>query len=217
MANYRIDTAFRSFRHNECYFITNGRCLVLDYFKKSIVNGPRHIENVFPILRNTPFRRRIDCTFNGDENEIFIFSRNLCAKIRYTAEGRLLNVPISITRMFPRLRGTSFENGIDAAFKYRGNDVFLFKKDRCIRLNYITGITVESEKPIRESFPCLVGTIFETGIDAAFASHDTGEAYIFKGRYFVRINAVQRGSEAIGDFIVGRRIRFIADVWTDMI
>jgi hypothetical protein len=119
--------------------------------------------------------------------------------------------------MFPRLRGTSFENGIDAAFKYRGNDVFLFKKDRCIRLNYLTGITVESEKPIRESFPCLVGTIFETGIDAAFASHDTGEAYIFKGRYFVRINAVQRGSEAIGDFIVGRRIRFIADVWTDMI
>jgi hypothetical protein len=118
MANYRIDTAFRSFRHNECYFITNGRCLVLDYFKKSIVNGPRHIENVFPILRNTPFRRRIDCTFNGDENEIFIFSRNLCAKIRYTAEGRLFNRPISINRMFPRLPGTSFENGIDAAFKY---------------------------------------------------------------------------------------------------
>jgi hypothetical protein len=100
--------------------------------------------------------------------------------------------------MFLRLRGTSFENGIDAAFKYTDLDVFLFKRDTCICLNYSTRNLVGRERPIHEVFPCLVGTVFE--------------AHIFKGRHYAHINATQRDSP-IGYFIVGGKIRFRKDAW----
>ncbi|MCI05380.1 albumin-2-like, partial [Trifolium medium] len=89
--------------------------------------------------------------------------------------------------MFPKLKGTFFENGIDAAIRSTGEDVFLFKGKKYIRINYLTR-KIGHERYIRDGFPSLAGTVFEKGIDAAFASHIKDEAYIFKGEYYARIN-----------------------------
>ena len=42
-------------------------------------------------------------------------------------------------------------------------------------------------KNIIDGFICFRGTIFETGIDAAFASHKTNEACFFKEEYYARV------------------------------
>jgi hypothetical protein len=220
MSYFGIQTAFPSSISNQCYIFVNGRCVVLNYHPgrpKTILQGPHPIERFFPMLSETPFKRRIDCAFNGSENTVVIFCRKLCAKIRYTPrsiEGILIKGPRLITHneMFPRLRGTSFCNGIDAAIRY-GTDVFLFKGVNYIRLNYFTSEPTQEQEEICKGFPYLVGTVFENGIDAAFASHVVDEAYIFKDIYYARIDVAQRYSEDISDFFIGGRIRYIRDVW----
>jgi hypothetical protein len=50
-----------------------------------IMNGPIHITHGFPVLWKTIFENRIDCAFDieDEDNEVFIFSDNQCAKIKY--------------------------------------------------------------------------------------------------------------------------------------
>lgn len=90
--------------------------------------------------------------------------------------------------MFPFFKGTVFENGIDAAFRSTTDkEAYLFKGDKYARIDYGTNRLVQSIKNIIDGFMCFRGTIFENGIDAAFASHKTNEAYFFKGEYYARV------------------------------
>jgi hypothetical protein len=64
--------------------------VVLNYDPKEengyiIMNGPIHITDGFPALSKTIFENGIDCTFDieDEDNEVFIFSDNQCAKIKY--------------------------------------------------------------------------------------------------------------------------------------
>jgi hypothetical protein len=185
---------------------------------KKFLTEPRSIEKVFPMLSGTLFKRGIDCAFNGKQNQVFIFSGNKCAIIQYvpgsdhSTKGDVIKGPFPINQKFTQLQGTRFEYDIDAAIRYTEKYVYLFKKEKCIQLNYLTGEHY-GERRIHECFPFLVGTVFETGIDAAFASNDTGNAYIFKGKHYVRINVAERDGKAMGNFIVSSRIRFIGDIW----
>lgn len=42
---------------------------------------------------------------------------------------------------------------------------------------------VQSIENISDGFTCFRGTVFENGLDAAFASHKINEAYFFKDEY----------------------------------
>lgn len=214
-----VDAAFRSSRQNECYVFVKDKFVVLNYApgakKNEILDGPVHIVDGFPVLAKTPFENGIDCAFETDHNEAFIFSGNQCARIDYaphSTNARIISGPTTITTIFSCLRGTTLENGVDAAIRSVNKHVYLFKGDEYYCIDYQSERVVTNHY-IRNGFPSLVGTVFESGIDASFASHVKDEAYIFKGNYYARINVAPGTND---DYIVGGRIKRILDDWPSL-
>jgi hypothetical protein len=142
-----INAAFRSSRNNEAYFFINDKVLLLDYApgtsNDKILYGPAFVRHGFPSLDNTKFGSNgIDCAFDIDDNEAFVFYQGLCAKIEYvphTDKDKIISGPMKIAEMFPFLEGTGFEHGIDAAFRSTLNkEVYLFRGDKYARIDYGT-------------------------------------------------------------------------------
>ncbi|KAJ0856070.1 putative Hemopexin-like domain superfamily [Helianthus annuus] len=205
-----IDAAFRSSRKDEVYVFMKNEYALINYAPGStndrVVNGPHLICDSFPSLGGTAFAEHgIDCAFTTHyRNECFIFSGNLCAKIDYapgTKNDKILKGPMSIFKMFSFLKGTVFETGVDAAFESSTKDeAYLFKGNKYALINYSDNKPrLFHIKDIGEGYPSLKGTIFDKGIDAAFASHRSNEAYIFKGDTYALINFAPASSN---DYIV---------------
>jgi hypothetical protein len=79
-----------------------------------------------------------------------------------------------------------FENRIDTAYgsTNRGKEVYLFKGDKYACIDYENNSLIQNIKGIADGFICFRGTIFENGIEMAFASHKTNEVYFFKREYY---------------------------------
>ncbi|XP_061341891.1 uncharacterized protein LOC133288198 [Gastrolobium bilobum] len=216
-----INAAFRSSKTNEAYIFMKNEYALLNYAPGTtgdkIVNGPLLICDGFPSLIATSFGEYgIDCAFDTDYNEAFIFSANLCAYIDYapgTKDDKILRGPTTITAMFPSFTNTGFENGIDAAFRSsRKNEAYLFRDDQYALINYNSKHVI-AIRNISDGFSGLVGTIFASGFDAAFASHRKDEAYIFKGEKYALINFAP-GTTA--DYIVGGKVKPILPNWPSL-
>ncbi|AES81981.1 putative Hemopexin-like domain-containing protein [Medicago truncatula] len=192
-----IRAAFRSSRHNEAYiFINDDKYVLLDYApgttNDKILHGPSLVSDGFKSLAPTIFQSyAIDCAFDTDNNQAFIFHENFCALIDYapySCNDKLISGPKKIADVFPFFKGTVFESGIDAAYRStKGKEAYLFKGDQYARIDYGINRLVSSIKSIK-GFSSFCGTIFENGsFDAAFSSHKTNEVYIFKGDHYIRV------------------------------
>jgi hypothetical protein len=218
----RIDAAFKSYKHNECYVFVKDKYAVVNYApgakKHEILRGPLKTLAGFPFLAGTPFEHGIDCAFETQDHEAFIFFGNHCAKITYNMAGiKILAGPKTIANMFTCLRGTSFEHGIDAAIRRHDKRVLLFKGNVYALMDYHSN-KVYSNHIIRNGFKSLVGTVFENGIDAAFKSDKKDEAYIFKNEYSacIKIETIKDGKHLIrGGHLKGRICR-IKDEWSNL-
>ena len=192
-----INSALRSSRTNEVYFFLKNKYVRLYYTPgltdDKILADLRWIGDGFPSLIDTPFGEYgIDCAFDTEGNEAYIFSTKLCAYMDYapgTLNDKILSGPTTIAEMFPVLKNTVFENGIDSAFRStKGKDVYLFKGNKYGIIEYDSKQLVGTISNITDGFPVLKGTIFENGIDTCFASHKENQAYLFKGENYIRIN-----------------------------
>jgi len=192
-----INSAFRSSRAYEVYFFLKNKYVRVYYTPgktdDKILTDLRWICDGYPSLEDTPFGEYgIDCAFNTEGNEAYIFCTKLCAYIDYapgTMNDKILSGPTTIAKMFPVLKNTVFENGIDSAFRStRGKEVYLFKGNKYGRIAYDSKQLIGTIRNITDGFPILKGTIFENGIDACFASHKENQAYLYKGENYVRIN-----------------------------
>lgn len=194
---YTIDSAFRSTANNEAYMFFDKEYALINYAPGStndyVINGPLLIGDGFPSLAGTAFAEYgIDAAFgchNGSRpSEAFIFSGNLCAKINFapgTTNDRIIEGPKTIKQMFPFFKGTKFENGVDAAFESTvKNEAYLFKGSEYARINY-SDRTLGTKILIVDGFKCFQGTKFSSDIGAAFASHRSNEAYLFKDTEYV--------------------------------
>ncbi|KAJ9559664.1 hypothetical protein OSB04_004824 [Centaurea solstitialis] len=206
-----INAAFRSSREDEVYVFMKNEYALINYAPgstdDSVINGPHLICDSFPSLSGTAFGEYgIDCAFTTHyDNECFIFSGNLCAKIDYapgTTNDKILKGPMSIFKMFSILKGTIFETGVDAAFESSTKDeAYLFKGNQYALINYSdNNPKLFHIKDIGEGYPSLKGTIFDKGIDAAFASHRWNEAYIFKGDTYALLNFAPGSTD---DYLIG--------------
>ncbi|TKY58267.1 Albumin-2 protein [Spatholobus suberectus] len=226
-----ITAAFRSARKNEAYFFMKNKYVLVDYAPGTtddkVLNGPIHICDGFPSLMDTPFGEQgIDCAFGTDyytgfpfytaKTEAFIFAGNLCAYIDYapgTTDDKIISGPMTIVDMFPFFKNTVFENGIDAAINAtNSHEVYLFSGDNYALINYDSKKIINVQV-ISEGFPSLQGTIFASDIDAAFASHRTNEAYLFKGEFYAPINFAPGTTD---DYIIGGRIKKILPNWPSL-
>ncbi|XP_010914652.1 uncharacterized protein [Elaeis guineensis] len=199
VANFEsyINAAFRSSRKNEAYLFMKNEYVLLDYAPGStddrVVNGPHLICDGYPSLTDTAFAEYgIDCAFGGSGSQAFIFSANHCAEIDYaphTTNDKIIKGPMTIAAMFPFFKKTVFESGVDAAFEStKTNEAYLFKGNQYALINYGSDSHLIAIRLITEGFPSLKDTDFKSGIEAAFASHMTDEAYLFKGDSYALIN-----------------------------
>ncbi|BAT96651.1 Albumin-2 protein [Vigna angularis] len=205
-----INAAFRSSIEYEVYFFAKNMYVRLHYTPggtdDKILTSLRLISSGFPSLAGTPFAEPgIDCSFDTEASEAYVFSGNLCAYIDYapgTTNDKILAGPTTIAQMFPVLKNTVFADGIDSAFRStEGKEVYLFKGNKYVRIAYDSKQLVGNIRNISDGFPVLYGTIFESGIDACFASHVESEAYLFKGDKYVRIKFTpgQTDDTLVGD------------------
>jgi len=216
MSGHTVGAAFRSSTSRQCYMFVKDQYAVIDYCpgypKSRVISGSGDITDGFPSLAGTIFKNGIDCAFDIENHEAYIFLGNQCAKIRYTprSEARILTGPKPIGVMFDCLAGTRFEDGINAAIRYDKGDssVLFFKGDHTVLVDYSLNSREGTEKIIRR-FNCLYGTVFESGIDAAFTSHVYRQFYIFKGERCARIEY----SDYNNSVIFGGRIKRISDEW----
>ncbi|KAF5952131.1 hypothetical protein HYC85_010075 [Camellia sinensis] len=214
-----IDAAFRSSRTNEAYLFMKNEYVLVDYAPRTrndkVLNGPLFICHGYPSLGGTAFAEDgIDCAFGShDRNVAFIFSGNLCAQIDYapgTTNDKIIKGPMTISAMFPFFKWTRFENGVDAAFEStKQYEAYLFKDNQYALINYGSKSHLIAIRNIAQGFPSLKNTMFESGIDAAFASHRTNEAYLFKKDYYALINFAPGTTS---DYIIGG-VKKIRENW----
>ncbi|KAK7357684.1 hypothetical protein VNO80_16979 [Phaseolus coccineus] len=215
-----INAAIRSSREYEVYFFMKNKYVRVYYTPgksdDKILTDLRLISRSFPALAaaGKPFAEHgIDCSFDTEGSEAYVFSTKYCAYIDYapgTIVDKVLSSPSTIAEMFPVLKNTVFENGIDSAFRStRGKEVYLFKGNKYTRIAYDSKQLIGSIRNIADGFTILKGTIFESGIDACFASHKEPEAYLFKGEKYVRIKFTPGSSN---DTLMGE-VRPILDAW----
>lgn len=201
MAN-SIDAAFSSSVANECYIFVKDKYVVVNYApggkKKDIIKGPENIVDGFPMFARTLFQYQIDSSFDTGNNVVYFFAGDQCVKTEYTpdspAKARLLEGPSPIIKMFPCLKGTVFENGIDAIVTAPNKEyVFLFKGNQKGDLLFNSN-SIEYIQKISDyyTFQPFFGTVFEGGIDAAFNTQVNNEIYIFKGNDYAHYNMVTR-------------------------
>ena len=132
--------------------------------------------------------RYIECAFNfSNSEEAYLFIADQCLQVNYapgTTNDEIIKGPTSIGDLLPYLKDTIFASGIDAAFTSSlENEAYIFRNNIYALINFVKdgGRIIHGPKKITDSFYYLKGTIFEHGIDAAFASSKENEAYIFKG------------------------------------
>jgi hypothetical protein len=194
-----VNAVIRSSKSNEAYFFINDKYVLLDYGVTGRSGGdkllyaPTLVRDGFKSHAHTIFGSYgIDCAFDTDNNEAFIFYEKFCALIDYAPHSdkdKIISGPKKIADMFPFFKGTVFENGIDAAVRSTvGKEVHLFKGDKYARIDYGTNRLIQGILDITDGFEGFSGTIFEAGMDAAFATHTPNLAYIFKGDYYVAVS-----------------------------
>ncbi|GJX27244.1 hemopexin fold protein [Tanacetum coccineum] len=219
-----IDSAFRSTRTNEVYLFFENEYVVLNYAPGTtnarVVNGPRYIENGFHSLVGTYFGEYgIDAAFgcHGGDDESFIFSGEFCAKINYapgTTNDKILEGPCLIDKMFPFFKGTEFNFKVDAAFESSvPNEVYIFKGGEYALVDYIQRKLI-AIRPIVDGFNCLQNTIFDSDIGAAFASHNSQEAYLFKGNSYVILHFTPGQTK---DYIISGPKEIVPNNWPSLV
>lgn len=159
-----IDAAFTSSEINEAYIFRSNIYARINFGEGKITEPPKTITDSFYDLKNTIFAKGIDAAFTSSrKNEAYIFRGNQYALINF-ATGKIIQGPKNITESFFSLKGTIFENGLDAAFSSsRENEAYIFKGDTYALINYAPGTTddkiVNGPNKITESFYSLKGIL----------------------------------------------------------
>uniref|UniRef100_A0A0D9W2E0 Pierisin-like domain-containing protein n=1 Tax=Leersia perrieri TaxID=77586 RepID=A0A0D9W2E0_9ORYZ len=169
--------------------LDNANDEVNDYYTEGVTALDNYIDSAFRSTR---------------KNEAYIFIKEENVIMNYgpaTRDDKIVSGLRYIGSIFRSLVGTAFaEHGIDAAFGCHDNDSFfcarseamIFSSNLCARINFAPRTTrdriIQGPKTISQMFSFFKGTSFEKGIDAAFESSVTGEAYLFKGSEYAIID-----------------------------
>ncbi|MBB5939532.1 hypothetical protein [Streptomyces zagrosensis] len=93
------------------------------------------------------------------------------------------------------LKGTDFENGIDACAEGEGSTWWFFKGNQIVKTNGTEILKGPCKITDDEGWPALKGTIFESGIDAAVIGAGSLGWWFFKGNRAVKTagSSIEKG------------------------
>ncbi|KAL9329735.1 hypothetical protein ACSQ67_004738 [Phaseolus vulgaris] len=173
-----IDAAFRSSTTNEVYFFLIDKCVRVYYTPgQERQTDDKFLTDLcwtgygFPSLSNSPFAScGIRCAFDTEGNEAYIFSGNMGVRLDYANDKVLTGIERRIGDMFPVLDDTRVSGWHRLAFESSREKKFTYLRE--------------------------ISTIFEDGIDAAFASHKENQAYLFKGENYALMNFITGSPDA---------------------
>ncbi|KAL2940968.1 Albumin-2 [Bienertia sinuspersici] len=207
-----LSATFRSSHLNEAYYISQNCCTLLYYDPTDKqyhrVDGPSFLAKKFKSLEYTPFGEHgIDGAVQLHGDEAFIFCADLVAVINYapdTKNDKIVKGPMIISEMFPFLKETVFENGIDCACELKSTEyeAYLFKGNLCAHIGFGPSPRLIALGDICQFIPLLKGTVYEgLGLDATYGSHDENDdevAHYFKYNNHTQINVnVKDGLEYV--------------------
>ena len=144
---------YKAYIFSECY------CVYLDYANHKILSFST-IGKTFPVLKNTVFEQNIDSAFRSSRGqEVYLIKGNKYCCLDYDSK-QLIDPIRKISEGFPILKGTIFENGIDACFaSHKENEAYLFKGENYVLINFIDDTLVDDVKPIVNGWSSLKGIL----------------------------------------------------------
>jgi len=173
---YGIDCSFDT-EGNKAYIFCDQTCAYIDYANDKILSDTT-INQMFPVLKDTVFEHVIDSAFRSSRGkEVYLFKGNKYCCMDY--DSKQLVEPIrNITDGFPVLKGTIFEDGIDASFaSHNENQAYLFKGENYVLMNFTPGSThhtlVDVVKPIVDGWSSFRGILpfNDTSVDLGPSSY----------------------------------------------
>ena len=144
---------YKAYLFSECY------CVYFDYANDKILSFCA-MDVMFPVLENTVFENDIDSAFRSSRGkEVYLFKGNKYGCLDYDSK-QLIGPIRNITDGFPVLKGTIFEDGIDACFaSHKENEAYLFKGENYVLMNFIDDTLVDDVKPIVDGWSSLRGIL----------------------------------------------------------
>ncbi|NHB87409.1 fucose-binding lectin II [Photorhabdus tasmaniensis] len=203
-------------------FLNTENMIYNDTLNKSEANYPQPISNDWPNLP-VEFQQNIDDVINLN-GSLYFFKGSQYLKFDI-AQAQVSDGPRPIADGWPGLRGTGFENGIDAATELTTNTICFFKGKDCI--DYTMSSHTANKKTISDRW----GTTgkysgFSENLDAVILwKNITGSMiYLFKGnsyiRYNTKSNAIDGGPTTIQTYWHGvtfNKIQAAVSVDTDLL
>ncbi|MFJ7416219.1 FG-GAP-like repeat-containing protein [Streptomyces sp. NPDC098077] len=175
--------------------------------------------NLVP-MPSYPFKKddRID-----PDGHVYFFSGNQYAEIDPAPgsnDDQLLAGPKPIAGNWPSLEQAGFGAGVDAALPVPGEDhgMWVFSGDQYARIRFSPGSLNEEivvgPKPIKDNWPSLTQSGFDTGVNAALPvpGTDGQEAWFFQGDRYVRVKLDVGGRD--DTVLIGPKP--IADNWPSL-
>ncbi|MFC4565309.1 hypothetical protein ACFO4E_25930 [Nocardiopsis mangrovi] len=165
----------------------------------SVAKGPEDISaaDAFPALRGTVFESGVDASVGGGDGGWWFFKGGEAVKVD---DDDILKGPgpISAADAFPALRGTVFENGVDASVGGGDGGWWFFKGDEAVKVGDDDILKGPGKISAADAFPALRGTVFEDGVDASVGGGDGGW-WFFKGDEAVKVDDddILKGPEPI--------------------
>ncbi|WP_432141528.1 hemopexin repeat-containing protein [Streptomyces sp. bgisy084] len=201
----------------DIWFMRGNQSVVYNVQHDTLVKDPSPIYRTFPGLIGTRFDNQIDAALIKESatDEAWFFCGDQYVRYNH-ATNQIVSGPRSIRDGWTGLQGTSFVNGIDAAFPLDGSDlVYLFRGDQCIRYDPLTDAS-DPVRSIGEAWPGLANTRFANQIDAAVEVIGTKQVWFFSGDQYARYDTeneqITIGPKSISEGWPGLRPDFTTDL-----
>ncbi|KAI8536119.1 hypothetical protein RHMOL_Rhmol10G0231600 [Rhododendron molle] len=154
--DYELNAAFGS-GENEAIFFLGDECAKINYS-----SNPSHeikqITEMFPFLQCTPFECSIDAALESwKSNEAFLFKDDQCVCINYSSDNcSLVGTIRPIVELFPILKDTFFDSGIQAACAKSITNCYCY--EAAGKETVVAGSTLSLQSSVgagNEGVPCL--------------------------------------------------------------
>ncbi|MFJ7280844.1 hypothetical protein [Kitasatospora sp. NPDC098663] len=153
--------------------------------RDGILKGPLEISDAWPELKGTVFANGVDAAVAGAGGADWWFFKG-DQTIKCNGGGKVLHGPDKISVFWPALKGTVFEDGVDAAVNGGDGGWWFFRGNKAALYDNDTIVKGPGEITAAGAWPKLKGTQFEYGVNAAAGAGAGSGWWFFLGNQTIK-------------------------------